>query len=62
MENRKADYIYDFGDYWKHAIELEDILPAGKGKQYPVCVGGKRSCPPFSVVEAGRVADLLLLS
>ena len=46
IENRKADYTYDFGDDWEHKIELEKILPWEKGVKYPVCVQGKGACPP----------------
>lgn len=46
MENPKAVYIYDFGDYWEHKIQLEKILPREKGVNYPVCIKGKRACPP----------------
>ena len=46
MENRKAKYIYDFGDNWEHTVELEEILPRDKNVDYPICVGGKRACPP----------------
>jgi hypothetical protein len=39
-------YEYDFGDGWEHDILIEKSLPAEKGKRYPVCVTGKRTCPP----------------
>lgn len=39
-------YIYDFGDYWQHRIELEEILPYEKGANYPRCITGERNCPP----------------
>jgi Plasmid pRiA4b ORF-3-like protein len=39
-------YVYDFGDSWEHRIELEQILPLEVGKTYPVCIAGKRNCPP----------------
>lgn len=39
-------YEYDFGDSWLHKIKVEKILPAEKGKRYPVCLAGKRACPP----------------
>ena len=45
-ENNKADYIYDYGDNWKHIVELEKMLPREKGIKYPICVGGERECPP----------------
>lgn len=46
MENRHADYIYDFGDYWEHSILLENILEAKDKVQYPICLSGERACPP----------------
>lgn len=46
MENRTANYTYDFGDNWKHKIQLEKILPRDKNTEYPVCIAGKRACPP----------------
>jgi len=46
MENRLADYTYDFGDDWQHTIKLEKILPRDKDVRYPRCVAGKRACPP----------------
>jgi hypothetical protein len=45
-ENSKALYEYDFGDDWLHDIVLEKILPIEKNVEYPVCIAGKRHCPP----------------
>jgi Plasmid pRiA4b ORF-3-like protein len=39
-------YTYDFGDDWRHRIEVEKILPADPGIQYPRCTGGRRADPP----------------
>jgi len=44
--NPTLEYVYDFGDYWKHKVELEDILPVEDGVNYPLCLKGKRACPP----------------
>lgn len=46
MKTPKANYTYDFGDNWKHWIVLEKILPREEGVQYPLCLAGKRQCPP----------------
>ena len=46
IENPSAEYIYDFGDNWRHEIRLEKILPREKGVKYPLCIDGKRACPP----------------
>ena len=37
---------HDFGDGWEHSIVLEKVLEPEPGRAYPVCVGGKRNCPP----------------
>lgn len=42
----KLQYVYDFGDDWKHKVALEKILPEGSGPGRPSCVGGKRTGPP----------------
>lgn len=39
-------YEYDFGDGWTHLIELEYWLPEDPKYKHPVCVDGKRACPP----------------
>jgi hypothetical protein len=46
LENNKAYYEYDLGDSWVHEILLEKILPAVRDSRYPVCIDGKRACPP----------------
>jgi hypothetical protein len=45
----KFEYEYDFGDSWVHIVQVEKVLPEEEGVQYPVCVKGKRSCPPEDV-------------
>ncbi|MET0636655.1 MAG: plasmid pRiA4b ORF-3 family protein [Chitinophagaceae bacterium] len=37
-------YIYDFGDYWQHDIELEAITT--EEVHTAVCVEGENECPP----------------
>jgi hypothetical protein len=39
-------YEYDFGDGWEHTIVIDDIQPAGKSADVPVCLDGARACPP----------------
>lgn len=39
-------YIYDFGDDWRHELEIEAILPPDPNGYYPDCIGGARACPP----------------
>lgn len=48
-EKSKFTYEYDFGDGWDHEILVEKILPPEPGVKYPLCVKGKRACPPEDV-------------
>ena len=59
LENKKADYVYDFGDDWEHIIELEKILPREKNTEYPVCIKGRRACPPEDCGGTGGYYNLL---
>ena len=45
-KSSKFEYTYDFGDNWKHSIELEEILPYEIGNKYPQCIAGERNGPP----------------
>lgn len=58
-EKEKFYYLYDFGDSWQHEILVEKILPVGKGVNYPVCVTGKRACPPEDCGGAPGYEELL---
>jgi len=40
-------YEYDFGDGWRHKVVVEKIVKADDTK--PVCLDGKRRCPPEDV-------------
>ncbi|MDO8095137.1 MAG: plasmid pRiA4b ORF-3 family protein, partial [Candidatus Brocadiales bacterium] len=46
MKNCKGYYLYDFGDGWEHTVILEKTLPRDKDVKYPICVEGRRACPP----------------
>ncbi len=58
-EKEKFHYLYDFGDSWQHEILVEKILPIEKGGQYPVCLTGKRACPPEDCGGPPGYEDLL---
>ncbi len=45
----KFRYEYDFGDGWLHDLVVEKILPKERGLDYPICIKGKRACPPEDV-------------
>ncbi len=39
-------YEYDFGDGWRHKVQLRHVLPHEAGVTYPRCTDGARACPP----------------
>lgn len=46
MPTQRFYYQYDFGDNWEHDVVVEKIFPFDSGREYPVCLAGKRACPP----------------
>jgi hypothetical protein len=42
-------YEYDFGDSWEHEVLFEKSLSIDGKTKYPVCIDGKRACPPDDV-------------
>lgn len=41
----KLTYEYDFGDSWKHEIQVKRNLAAEPGVEYPICLGGEKASP-----------------
>jgi hypothetical protein len=44
--NERFFYEYDFTDDWQHLIRVEAILAPEPHRHYPVCIDGRRACPP----------------
>ena len=42
----KIIYEYDFGDSWEHVVLVEKELVWDPEQTYPVCIKGRRACPP----------------
>ena len=55
----KLTYEYDFGDGWRHVIEVQKIVEPEPGVGYPVCQAGKRACPPEDCGGPWGYGDLL---
>ena len=45
-------YNYDYGDYWQHSIEVEEIID-NYNKNFPVCLAGNGNSPPEDVGGEG---------
>ncbi len=52
-------YEYDFGDSWVHEITVEKMLPIEPDTVYPLCLAGKRACPPEDCGSFPGYADIL---
>ncbi|GJD22949.1 plasmid pRiA4b ORF-3 family protein [Rivularia sp. IAM M-261] len=60
-EKVKFSYMYDFGDSWEHEILIEKILLSAPNTYYPVCIAGKRACPPEDCGGVWGYAELLTI-
>jgi Plasmid pRiA4b ORF-3-like protein len=58
-EKSKFLYTYDFGDDWRHEIVVEKVVPIDPKVTYPICVKGKRVCPPEDCGGPWGYAELL---
>jgi Plasmid pRiA4b ORF-3-like protein len=56
-EGARISYVYDFGDDWRHDVEVEKVLPPGA--EVPVCLAGRGQCPPEDVGGPWGYADFL---
>ena len=42
------EYLYDFGDYWEHTIQVLEKIE-GKKLLNPICLEGAGNCPPEDI-------------
>ncbi len=54
-------YRYDFGDNWRHDVEVEKVFPVDAVMVVPACVDGRRACPPEDCGGTGGFEDLLAI-
>jgi len=54
-----SEYVYDFGDYWRHDLQLETVSEPEPNAAYPRCLDGARNCPPEDVGGAPAYEDYL---
>ena len=55
----KLRWDYDFGDGWEHDVLVESIDPVQPGVDYPICITGRRACPPDDCGGPWGYQDLL---
>lgn len=44
--NDTFHYVYDYYDQWVHQIRVENITTNADTYLHPICLAGKRACPP----------------
>lgn len=54
----RMNYIYDLGDYWRHRIEVEEVIP-DYDKNYPICLEAHGDTPPEDVGGEGGYEEFL---
>ncbi|MFZ5569557.1 MAG: DUF1841 family protein [Thermodesulfobacteriota bacterium] len=59
LKHPAAEYLYDFGDDWRHSVVLEEILERRKSQKYPRCLEGQGACPPEDCGGIPGFYDLL---
>lgn len=45
----ELEYLYDFGDNWRHRVTLEARLRPEEDALYPRCMAGERNGPPEDI-------------
>ena len=58
-ERFRFQYVYDFGDDWRHEILFEGYPALEKARRLPLCVEGERACPPEDIGGPWGYAECL---
>ncbi len=56
---REFVYEYDFGDSWRHLIQIKLVATPNTEWFYPLCVAGERAAPPDDVGGAPGYMEFL---
>ncbi len=55
----RFEYVYDFGDNWRHEVVAEKRVPLERDAPKADCLAGKRACPPEDCGSTYGYAHLL---
>lgn len=55
----ECEYMYDFGDDWRHTLRLQEVVSSKTFASVPVCTGGEGACPPEDVGGVYGYAECL---
>ena len=51
-------YVYDFGDWWEHQIELIEISNTPQNEALPLIISGENACPPEDCMGVHGYSEL----
>jgi Plasmid pRiA4b ORF-3-like protein len=56
---RTFQYVYDYGDDWRHKVKVERVVMPAEPIAYALCIGGENACPPEDVGGAPGYDEFL---
>jgi hypothetical protein len=59
QKGSRAEYLYDFGDDWRHEVVVEDAVSSESDAPKAQCLAGARACPLEDCGGPYGYADLL---
>jgi hypothetical protein len=59
VSGERTRFTYDFGDFWRHKILIEKILPLEPDMRYPICIKGRRASPHEDCGGPGGYFEIL---
>ena len=51
-------YVYDFGDWWEHQLELIEISNTPQNEALPLIISGENACPPEDCIGVHGYSEL----
>jgi hypothetical protein len=55
----KTTYLYDFGDGWKHQVELIEVSNKPQNELLPAFISGQTACPPEDCGGVYRYREII---
>ena len=58
-QGSEFSYVYDFGDWWEHRVQVEAVFAPLAEESYPCCIDGERAGPQEDAGGVHGYAELL---
>jgi hypothetical protein len=60
IDSTEFEYLYDFGDDWRHRIVIEPAARSRVPGAAPLCLAGEGACPPEDIAGPPGYAQFLV--